>query len=104
MGTHGRTGLSHVFLGSVAEKVLRFGSVSRVSGPPTRLCRGRTVKAVSYGASIDQVQACLRLRRDSQDGTRCPAQDTLCSTAAEGVQETVMALRGEHNQVLRHMP
>lgn len=36
MGTHGRRGLSHVFLGSVAEKVVRLSEVPvlTVHGPP----------------------------------------------------------------------
>jgi nucleotide-binding universal stress UspA family protein len=38
MGTHGRTGLSHLFLGSVAEKVIRLAPcpvlVTRLTSPP----------------------------------------------------------------------
>jgi universal stress protein A len=39
MGTHGRTGLSHLFLGSVAEKVIRLAPcpvlVTRLTSPPS---------------------------------------------------------------------
>ncbi|AKF08508.1 universal stress protein [Sandaracinus amylolyticus] len=36
MGTHGRTGLPHLFLGSVAERVVRSSSVPVLTVPPDR--------------------------------------------------------------------
>jgi universal stress protein A len=36
MGTHGRTGLPHLFLGSVAERVVRTSSVPVLTVPPDR--------------------------------------------------------------------
>ncbi|MDQ3034313.1 MAG: universal stress protein [Myxococcota bacterium] len=36
MGTHGRTGLPHLFLGSVAERVVRTSSVPVLTIPPER--------------------------------------------------------------------
>ena len=36
MGTHGRTGLPHLFLGSVAERVVRSSSVPVLTVPPER--------------------------------------------------------------------
>lgn len=36
MGTHGRTGLAHVLLGSVAERVVRTSNVPVLSVPPDR--------------------------------------------------------------------
>lgn len=36
MGTHGRTGLTHLFLGSVAERVVRTSKVPVLTVPPDR--------------------------------------------------------------------
>ena len=50
VGTHGRTGLERVFLGSVAEKVVRLSPAPVLTVPPTR-DDGTTVEA---GGSHDE--------------------------------------------------
>lgn len=42
MGTHGRTGLSHLLIGSVAENVVRKASVPVLTVCPTSILKGQT--------------------------------------------------------------
>jgi len=46
MGTHGHTGLMHVLLGSVAEKVVRLAPCSVLVVPATRHASGSSASQV----------------------------------------------------------
>ena len=49
MGTHGRTGLSHVLLGSVAERVVRQAECPVMTVPPGKGASGGGLRVMSTG-------------------------------------------------------
>ncbi|MEO6666471.1 MAG: universal stress protein [Nitrospiria bacterium] len=93
MGTHGRTGLAHVLLGSVAERVVQRAScpVLTVKAPPAPAAGERI-------SAIPQAQAAAE-RRDAQSEPRTavcylcgqPSSETICETCKIRVQAEAVA-------------
>lgn len=65
VGTHGRSGLSHAILGSVAEAVLRQAPCLVLSVPPRRLAAGGA--PASAPAESETTPACIVCRGPSAD-------------------------------------
>ena len=96
VGTHGRSGLSRVLLGSVAERVLR-GSACPVLGVPGRMVeRGAAAVPPAAAAATTSTRTCVVCAT--------PSRDLICAPCRARTRQSARgapALRRVHARILR---